>query len=146
MKKFVLALTAIVVGLVLVPQVAMAQSAIAGVVQFDGAPIEPGLVERMTAAMASRGPDGISHWNNRFAAMGHCALRTTPESLTEVQPLTNEAGTVVLVMDGRVDNREDLRRTKWSAATSAFEQIHQRDWNASTAEQDCQLTKRRPDS
>jgi asparagine synthase (glutamine-hydrolysing) len=85
-------------------------SAIAGVVQFDDAPIEPGLIERMTAAMASRGPDGISHWNNGFAAMGHCALRATPESLIEVQPLTNDDGTMVLVMDGRVDNGEEVRR------------------------------------
>ena len=69
-------------------------SAIAGVVQFDGAPIAPGLIERMTAAMASRGPDGISHWKNGFAGMGHCALRATPESLIEVQPLTNEDATM----------------------------------------------------
>lgn len=85
-------------------------SAIAGVVQFDGTPIEPGLIERMTAAMASRGPDGISHWKNGSAGLGHCALRATPESLVEVQPLTNEDGTMVLVMDGCVDNGEDLRR------------------------------------
>ena len=84
-------------------------SAIAGVVQFDGAPIEPGLIEGMTAAMASRGPDGISHWKNGFVGIGHCALRATPESLTEVQPLTNEDGTMVLVMDGRVDNGPSLR-------------------------------------
>ena len=84
-------------------------SAIAGVIPFDGAPIEPDLIERMTAAMASRGPDGICHWTNGFAGMGHCALRVTPESLIEVQPLTNEDGTMVLVMDGRVDNGHDLR-------------------------------------
>ena len=59
--------------------------------------------------MASRGPDGISHWKNGFVGIGHCALRATPESLTEVQPLTNDDGTMVLVMDGRVDNGEDLR-------------------------------------
>jgi asparagine synthase (glutamine-hydrolysing) len=37
-------------------------------------------------------------------------LRTTPESLEEYQPLTNEDESLVLVMDGRVDNWEELRR------------------------------------
>lgn len=85
-------------------------SGIAGIVRYDGAPIEPGLVERMTGAMASRGPDGLRHWHGNAAAFGHCMLRTTPESLQEEQPLTNEDHGLALVMDGRVDNFEELRR------------------------------------
>ena len=85
-------------------------SGIAGVIRFDGAPVEVGLVERMTSAMAHRGPDGIQHWASGAVAVGHCMLRTTPESLQEHQPLGNEDESVVLVMDGRVDNWEDLRR------------------------------------
>lgn len=63
----------------------------------------------MTAMMVHRGPDGIAHWTGGSAALGHCMLRTTPESLEEVQPLANDAGTCILVMDGRVDNWLDLR-------------------------------------
>jgi asparagine synthase (glutamine-hydrolysing) len=37
-------------------------------------------------------------------------LRTTPESLEETQPLANEDASVVLVLDGRVDNRDELAR------------------------------------
>ena len=37
-------------------------------------------------------------------------LRTTLESFEEQQPLTNEDESLVLVMDGRVDNWEELRR------------------------------------
>lgn len=85
-------------------------SGIAGVVRFDGAPLDPGLAQRMTAAMASRGPDGVGHWAHGPAALGHNMLRPTPESLEETQPLANEDAGVVLVMDGRVDNREDLQR------------------------------------
>jgi asparagine synthase (glutamine-hydrolysing) len=85
-------------------------SGIVGVIRFDGAPVEVGLVERMTSAMAHRGPDGIAHWASGAVAFGHCMLRTTPESLQERQPLANEDESVVLVMDGRVDNWEDLRR------------------------------------
>ena len=85
-------------------------SGIAGIIHFDGRPVEPGLIEKMTGAMAHRGPDGINHWVKRSVALGQCMLRTTPESLEEHQPLTNEDESLVLVMDGRVDNWEDLRR------------------------------------
>jgi asparagine synthase (glutamine-hydrolysing) len=85
-------------------------SGIAGIIRFDGAPVAPGLVESMTAAMPYRGPDGIHHWVSGPVALGQCMLHTTPESLEESQPLTNEDESVVLVMDGRVDNWEALRR------------------------------------
>ncbi len=85
-------------------------SGIAGVVRFDGASVAPGLIERMTAAMAHRGPDGIRHWTKGSVALGQCMLCTTPESLDERQPLANEDESLVLVVDGRVDNWEDLRR------------------------------------
>lgn len=85
-------------------------SGIAGIVNFDGAAIEPGLIETMTAAMDYRGPDGLTHWNGEGAALGHCMLQTTPESLQERQPLVSEDGHLVLVMDGRVDNWHELRR------------------------------------
>ena len=85
-------------------------SGIAGIIHFDGRPVEPGQVEAMTAAMHYRGPDGIHHWRRGNVALGQCMLRTTPESLEETQPLTNEDESLVLVMDGRVDNWEELRR------------------------------------
>ena len=85
-------------------------SGITGIIRFDGAPVEAGLVEKMTAAMAYRGPDGIHHWVKGSVALGQCMLRTTPESIEETQPLANEDESLVLVMDGRVDNWEELRK------------------------------------
>ena len=85
-------------------------SGIAGIVYFDGKPVDPGQVETMTAAIRHRGPDGIQHWRRGSIALGHCMLATTPEALHEAQPLSNEDESLVLVMDGRVDNREELRR------------------------------------
>lgn len=85
-------------------------SGIAGIIRFDGAPVEPGLVQKMTSAMPYRGPDGINHWVKGGVALGQCMLHTTPESLEEHQPLCNEDESLVLVMDGRVDNWEELRR------------------------------------
>lgn len=84
-------------------------SGIAGIIHFDGRPVEPGAIERMTASMARRGPDGIRHWVKGNVALGHCQMCTTPESLEETQPWTNEDESLVLVMDGRVDNWEELR-------------------------------------
>ena len=84
-------------------------SGIAGIIHFDGRPVEPGQVEAMTTAMRYRGPDGINGWHKGNVALGQCMLRTTPESLEETQPLTNEDESLVLVMDGRVDNWEELR-------------------------------------
>ncbi len=85
-------------------------SGIAGIINFDGSPIEQGLVEKMTTALAHRGPDGIRHWIKGSVALGHCMLHTTTESLEEEQPLAHEDGSLVLVMDGRVDNWQELRR------------------------------------
>ena len=84
-------------------------SGIAGIIRFDDAPVEPGLVRQMTAAMAHRGPDGIDHWVHDSVALGQCRFCTTTESLQETQPLANEDASLVLVMDGRVDNWVELR-------------------------------------
>jgi asparagine synthase (glutamine-hydrolysing) len=84
-------------------------SGIAGIIHFDGRPVESGLIEGMTAAIRYRGPDGIAHWRDGSVALGQCMLRTTPEAREETQPLTNEDASLVLVMDGRVDNPEELR-------------------------------------
>ncbi len=86
-------------------------SAIAGVIHFDGAPVELASVKKMTIAMKRRGPDGSKQWVEGSVGLGHCMMRTTPESLYETQPLTNEDESLVLVLDGRVDNRDDLRRS-----------------------------------
>ena len=62
----------------------------------------------MTDAVSHRGPDGTGTWVNGSAGLGHRILRTTPEALLEYQPLCDETGHVCLVLDGRVDNRQEL--------------------------------------
>jgi asparagine synthase (glutamine-hydrolysing) len=83
-------------------------SGIAGIYNFDGKPVDRVLLERMTSAIAHRGPDGIHHWIDGPVGMGHCMLQTTLESVYERQPLSDESGNLCLTMDGRVDNREEL--------------------------------------
>jgi len=87
-----------------------AMSAIAGIFFFHGAPVEPGLIGRLTDFMKRRGPDEQIHWTSGSVALGHCMLRATLESIEEHQPLTSQDRNLVLVWDGRLDNREDLRR------------------------------------
>ena len=84
-------------------------SRIAAVLRFDGQPVEPAMIRRMTQTMAYRGPDGISHWIGENAALGHCMFHTTVESLEERQPLADEAGRFHLVMDGWLANPDELR-------------------------------------
>ncbi|MGD9660813.1 MAG: asparagine synthase-related protein [Porticoccaceae bacterium] len=83
-------------------------SAIAGILYFNGAPAKPGMVEILTDAMKTRGPDEQTHWIEGSVTLGHCMLRTTPESLAEHQPLLSQDGNLVLVWDGRLDNRQPL--------------------------------------
>lgn len=83
-------------------------SGIAAIIDFEGRPIDPSLIEFMTETMAFRAPDGIQQWVSPNVALGHCMMRTTPESLTEMQPLCNEDESVVLVFDGFLTNWEEL--------------------------------------
>ena len=83
-------------------------SGITGVWNFDGQPVNQNLLHRMTAAIAHRGPDHIGRWVNGSVGFGHAMLHTTPESVNEKQPLTDESGNLCLTMDGRIDNREEM--------------------------------------
>lgn len=84
-------------------------SAIAGIIRFDGGSVAPADIARMTAAMDYRAPDGIAHWCRGPVALGHGMLRTTQEAVEETQPLANDDESLVLVMDGWLDNAAELR-------------------------------------
>ena len=52
-------------------------SAIAGILHFHGAPLEPSLIEKLSGAMKRRGPDAQTRWVQGPVALGHCMLRAT---------------------------------------------------------------------
>ena len=85
-------------------------SGIAAVYHLDGRPADRRLIGAMLAAAAYRGPDGLDSWIDGPIALGHAMLRTTPESIGESQPLVDEQAGLALSMDGRVDNREELKQ------------------------------------
>lgn len=81
-------------------------SAIAAFLSFSEAPPPEHVAERMLAAMARRGPDGMASWTQGRVSLGHAALHTTPEAVHEQQPLA--AGPFTLVADARLDDRDAL--------------------------------------
>lgn len=84
-------------------------SGILGIWNLDGRPVEKAVLAKMSATLAHRGPDGEGLWVQGPVGLGHRMLHTTPESLQENQPLADETGNLCLTLDGRVDNRDELR-------------------------------------
>lgn len=67
------------------------------------------LLQRMTASLSHRGPDGEGTWIGGNAGLGHRRLAII-DLVTGDQPLTNENGSVVLVFNGEIYNFRELRR------------------------------------
>ena len=82
-------------------------SGILGIWNLDGRPVENALLASLSATLAHRGPDGEGLWIQGSVGLAFRLFRVTPESSTEIQPLVHSSG-VVLVFDGRLDNREEL--------------------------------------
>ena len=83
-------------------------SGIAGIV--SPVPTARARIRDMVASMAHRGPDGMHVDIGDDAALGHCAMHTTPEAEWERFPLRHPETGVLLTADARIDNREELIR------------------------------------
>ena len=85
-------------------------SALMGVLSLDGAPIARASVDRMAFAMPELAPDGTGIW---VEGMFGCAFQRCddmPPPRQGPQPLHDAEAGVVVVVSGRLDNREDLLR------------------------------------
>lgn len=83
-------------------------SAITGIYRLDGSIAAREEIERMTDALAHRGPDDSGVWSEGAIALGHRMLWTTPESLHEKLPRADDSN-LVITADARIDNRAELR-------------------------------------
>ncbi|MEA2236951.1 MAG: hypothetical protein QOC81_1675 [Thermoanaerobaculia bacterium] len=83
-------------------------SGIAGIVRLDGRRIERDDVAALSEAIAHRGSDHRGSWSKDSVALAHAALHTTPESVTEEQPVVDAESGAVIVADVRLDNRDEL--------------------------------------
>ena len=84
-------------------------SGIVGIYHLDGRPVDRESLQRMSAAIAHRGRDDCGMRFDGPIGMAHRMFHTTPESLFEKQPFMDEGSQLCLVMDGRVDNRDELK-------------------------------------
>jgi asparagine synthase (glutamine-hydrolysing) len=82
-------------------------SAIAGILNFDGRPVESEDLGVMTRAVAHRGPDGSGKWIDGPIGLGHQMLWTLPEAVFESLP-RHLANRLFITGDVRLDNRKEL--------------------------------------
>jgi asparagine synthase (glutamine-hydrolysing) len=68
-----------------------------------------GAVERFAAAMVHRGPDGFGFFHAGPVALGHRRLSIIDLSEAGRQPMTNEDGQIVIVVNGEIYNHAELR-------------------------------------
>lgn len=83
-------------------------SAVLGLYNLDGRPVEPGLLGSMLESLAHRGPDGSDVWCEGPIGLGHGMMRITPESQDEKLPLVDREQQTAIVADARLDNRDEL--------------------------------------
>ncbi|CAN5865456.1 asparagine synthase (glutamine-hydrolyzing) [soil metagenome] len=82
---------------------------IAGFVNRDGEPADRFVIERMTGALAHRGPDGDGFHLEGPAALGHRRLSII-DVVGGAQPMANEDGSVWVTYNGELYNEPELRR------------------------------------
>jgi asparagine synthase (glutamine-hydrolysing) len=82
---------------------------ICGVVRFDGAPVDPGVLQAMSATLRHRGPDSGGVYLD-----GPVALAARRLAVIDVeggdQPIANEDASIHVVQNGEIYNYRELRR------------------------------------
>jgi asparagine synthase (glutamine-hydrolysing) len=82
---------------------------IAGVVNLDGSPVDREVVERMTAAIAHRGPDGTGTHLDDGVGLGNRRLAIIDLSPHGAMPMPADDGAFVITYNGELYNFLELR-------------------------------------
>lgn len=82
-------------------------SGLAGIFNFDGAPVDDKVLVDFGRGLANQGPDGGGQKRTASVGMVFRAYHTDRESRLEQQPVASIGGHI-LAWDGRLDNRPDL--------------------------------------
>lgn len=83
-------------------------SGIAGILRFDGEPIERETLERMLTPLETRGPHGKSLYLDGNIGLGFTLLNTTPHTNGTVVFINHQNSSLPITFDGRLDNRREL--------------------------------------
>ena len=88
---------------------------IAGIVRFDGAPVDEDALRAMTRSLAHRGPDGEGLWRVDGVGFGHRRLAIRDLSDAGRQPMLDDTGTVCVTYNGELYGdaalRDEIERT-----------------------------------
>ena len=82
---------------------------ITGIIDLTGAPVSPVVLQKMTDAIAHRGPDGEGHWIEGNIGLGHRRLSIIDLSPAGHQPMVSANHRYVLSYNGEVYNFKELR-------------------------------------
>lgn len=82
---------------------------IAGLMNLDGAPVSPRVLQNMTDSIAHRGPDGEGHWIEGSLGLGHRRLSIIDLSPLGHQPMMSSDGRYVLSYNGEIYNFRELK-------------------------------------
>ena len=82
---------------------------IAGIFNVNGRPVSNKVVQRMTQALAHRGPDGDGVWVDACVGLGHRRLAVLDLSPAGRQPMQSPEGRFVIIYNGEIYNFQNLR-------------------------------------
>jgi asparagine synthase (glutamine-hydrolysing) len=82
---------------------------IAGIINTNGHPVSPRLLQGMTDAISHRGPDGEGHWIEGDVGIGHRRLAILDLSPAGHQPMASADHRFVLSYNGEIYNFRELR-------------------------------------
>ena len=82
---------------------------IAGIINLDGSEIDPKVLDRLTDAIAHRGPDGRGTYVRGNVGLGHRRLKIIDLTDAAAQPMISEDGSLALVFNGEIYNFQELR-------------------------------------
>jgi len=82
---------------------------ITGLIHLNNSPVSPAVLQRMTDAIAHRGPDGEGHWIEGNVGLGHRRLAIIDLSPAGHQPIASVSQRYVMAYNGEVYNFRELR-------------------------------------
>lgn len=82
---------------------------ICGILRLDDQPVSTTIIAEMSGVIAHRGPDGDGIWTDRSVGFGHRRLAIVDLTPSGHQPMSNEAGDVVITFNGELYNHPSLR-------------------------------------